>query len=103
ELAVGSRFFTVAVKMYARYTQNVPQSRQFADEVHHGRMANRARAAERQPENGANVVLELARVRPFDRPMPRVVHARRHLVCDQTPALDEEFDREHTCVVEVLE
>ena len=66
-------------------------------------MAERRGAAERQAEDGAQVVLELARLGAFDRPVAGVVHARRHLVRDQLPLRDEELDREHADVVEVLE
>ena len=49
------------------------------------------------------MVLELRGHGPFDRPVPRVVHARRHLVRDQLAAGDEELDGEHAGVAEVVE
>ena len=49
------------------------------------------------------MVLELARLRALDRPVPGVVHARRDLVREQLAADLEQLDREHADVVEVVE
>ena len=46
-------------------------------------VAARPGVAERQAEDGAHVILELAGLRAFDRPVAGVVDARRHLVGDQ--------------------
>ena len=51
----------------------------------------------------AQMVLELARLGAFDRPVPRVVDARRHLVGEQLALVLEQLDREHADVVERLE
>ena len=48
------------------------------------------------------MILELAGLRAFDRPVAGVVNARRHLVRDQPAARDEELDGQHAGVVEVL-
>ena len=45
-----------------------------------------ARRAERQAEDGAQVILELAGDRALDGPVAGVMHPRRHLVGDQPPA-----------------
>src|SRR6185436_20948256 len=66
-------------------------------------MSAGARAAERQPGDGAHVVFELAGFRALDGPMPRVVNARRHLVGDELAARDEELDGEDADIVEVIE
>ena len=44
------------------------------------------------PSDRADVVLELARLRALDRPVPRVVHARRDLVGEQRTADVEQLD-----------
>ena len=49
------------------------------------------------------MVLELARLRAVDRPVRRVVHARRELVREQPAADVEELDREDADVVELVE
>ena len=58
---------------------------------------------ERQTEDRAQVVLELARDGAVDRPVAGVVDARRELVREQ-PAVDlEQLEREHADVVELVE
>src|SRR5438477_552448 len=54
-------------------------------------------------QHGPEVVLELAGLRPLDRPVPRVMDARRHLVGDQPPFVLEELDGEHPDVVQRVE
>ena len=49
------------------------------------------------------MVLELARRRALDRPVARVVHARRELVRQQRAADVEELEREHADVPELVE
>ena len=71
--------------------------------VDHRAHADRVVRAERPAEDRAQVVLELARDRALDRPVTRVVHARRHLVREQLAADLEQLDGEHADVVEVVE
>ena len=59
--------------------------------------------AERQAEDGAQVVLELAGLGAFDRPVARVVDARRDLVREQLAVDVEQLDGEHADVVELVE
>ena len=80
QLAVGPRLFTVAVKVYARHSQNVPQLGDATDEVPHRGMAIGAGTAQWQAENGAHVIFELAGLRAFDSPVAGVVDARSHLI-----------------------
>ncbi len=77
------------------------RARQAADEIDHGGVAARLRGAERQIEDGAQVILELAGDRALDGPVAGVMHARRHLVGDQPAALHEELDGEDAGVMEV--
>ncbi len=55
------------------------------------------------PEDRAQVVLELARLRAFDRPVPAVVHPRRDLVCEQRAADIEQFDTADADIFERVE
>src|ERR1700733_1197970 len=72
-----------------------------ADEIDHGGKAARLRSAERQIEDGTQVILELARDRALDGPVAGVMHPRRHLVGYQPPPPHEELDGEDAGVMEV--
>src|SRR2546423_13985118 len=67
--------------------------------VHHRSPAQRSNA-ERQSEDRAQVVLELARLCTFDRPVSRVVHARRDLVCQHLALYCEQLQRHYAYVLE---
>ena len=67
------------------------------------RLAERVRRAEREAENRPYVVLELARNGAVDRPVTRVVDARRKLVREQLPIDLEQLDGQHTDVAELIE
>ncbi len=58
---------------------------------------------QREPEDRPQVVLELARRGAVDRPVTRVVDARRELVGEQSPVDLEELDGEDAHVVERVE
>src|SRR4051794_9386838 len=83
--------------------QNPCFLRHFTNEIQHCAVAAGGGRAERQVEDGAQVVLELARLRAFDSPVARVVYARSHLVGDQSPSLHEELDGENPGIAEVNE
>ena len=46
------------------------------------------------------MILELAGMRPLNRPMPGVVHPRRHLVGEEAAFMHEELKREHADVLD---
>src|SRR6476620_7402641 len=58
---------------------------------------------ERPAEHGAEVVLELARLGAFDRPVAAVVHPGGHLIGEQVPLELEELDAPDAHVVERIE
>ena len=60
----------------------------------------RARASERHPADGAQMILKLAGDAALDGPVPGVMDARRHLIGDQAPADHEELDGQHPDVIE---
>src|SRR5688572_7363571 len=103
ELAARPFRLAVIVPVQFRPGQELACMRLAADDVDHGGVAARRGAAERQSRDGAHVVLELAGLRALDGPVAGVVHARRHLACDQPPALDEVFDAEHADVAERMQ
>src|SRR5690606_12696211 len=72
---------------------------QMTREIDHHRIPERLRGAGRPAEHGAQVILELARDRSLDRPVPGIMHARRHLVGNEASARREELDREHAPIV----
>src|SRR5690606_27110303 len=81
-----------------RFTRgNVP------DQVQHRRVSAWRGRAQREAADRTEMVLELARLRALDRPVPRVVHSGRHLVRKEVVASLEELDRQDADVVELLE
>ena len=48
------------------------------------------------------MVLELARDRALDRPVPRIVHPRCHFVEHRAVRGGEELDREHADIIECI-
>jgi len=102
DLAAEPRLLAVEVQARAGDRQHRFGGRRRADQVHHRDRAVRRRAAEREAGDRAQVVLELARLRALDRPVPAVVHARRHLVRDQRVADLERLERQHADVAQRL-
>ena len=83
ELPPRPRLLAVPVQVRAGDGQDRRRVRLPADHVDHRDVLPDADAAERKSTDRAQVVLELARLRALDRPVPGVVHARRHLVAEQ--------------------
>ena len=96
----GPRRLAIVVQVHAGHAQDFSRRRHSADQVHHYGVPARTRVAERQAGDSPDMILELAGLGAFDRPVARVVDARRHLVCDQLSALDEVFDAEDPDVAE---
>src|SRR5688572_23936356 len=69
DFAAGAGALTVVVQMRSRNAERGLARGQAPEEVQHGCMAARARVAERPAEDGTQMVLELARLRAFDRPV----------------------------------
>src|SRR3984893_17902985 len=91
-LAPGPRPLAVVVQVHALQRQQRRACRHLSDEIDHGAVPERARGAERQVEDGAQVILELTGDGTLDGPVSGVVHARRHLVGDEPAAAHEELD-----------
>ena len=103
KLSSRARSLPVQVHVRAGDAEQVFERRSITDEVEHDRLAERLRRAERESENSANVILELARHRAVDRPVARVVDARRELVREQPPLDLEQLDGQHADVAERVE
>src|SRR5579872_5725645 len=101
ELAARARLFAVVVQMDPRLLQNRRPGGHAADEVDHGAEAPGPRGAQRQPENAAQVVLELTGLCALDGPVAGVVHAGCHLVGDESPTTHEELDGGDSGVAEM--
>src|ERR1700680_1697423 len=93
-LAPGSRLLAVVVQVQALQRQQRCACGHLPDEIDHGAVPERARGAERQVEDGAQVILELTGGGPLDGPVSGVVNARRHLVGDEPAAAHEELQRQ---------
>ncbi len=65
-------------------------------------MADGSGAAQRQPENGTQMIFELAGFGALDGPVAGVVDTRCHFVGNEPPAMHEELDRQDAGVVEAL-
>src|SRR4249920_3584186 len=80
EFATRTGLLAIPMQMGSLDGEHVVRRWFLTDEVEHRGMVTYAYPAEREAADRPEVVLELARGRALDRPVPRVVHARRHLV-----------------------
>ncbi len=48
------------------------------------------------------MILKLARRRPFNRPVPRVVHPRRHFIRHQFAVTLKKFNRQHSNIIQLF-
>ncbi len=85
-LATGARLLAVIVPVPARLRQNRRALRQCTDPIQHARHAARPSRAQRQAQNGTQVILELRALGAFDRPVPGIVDPGRHFVGQQRVA-----------------
>src|SRR6266568_690575 len=64
------------------------------DKIEHGAVSCGARGAEREAENGAEMVFELAGDGAFDGPVAGIVDTRSHFVGEKLALVFEEFESE---------
>src|SRR5678815_3278557 len=83
QLATWPRVLAVEVQVRAGLGQDIGGRRDGADEIDHRGMSARRGVAQGESQNGAEMVLELAGDGAILRPVAGVVHAWRHLVCEQ--------------------
>src|SRR6266853_2110880 len=91
-LAPGPRLLAVVVQVHPIEGQQGCACGHLPDEIDHGAVAERSRGAERQVEDGTQVIHELTGGGALDGPVSGVVHPRRHLVGDEPAAAHEELD-----------
>ena len=94
------RAFAVGMHVQTGMVWKRRQVRHRTDEVDHRAGGRRDGVPERQTADRAQVVLELRRRRPFDRPVAGVVDPRRELVAQQSLPHLEQLDREDAHVTE---
>src|SRR5882762_4601227 len=100
-LAPGPRLLAVVVQVHALQRQQRCACGHLPDEIDHGAVPQRAGGAERQIEDGAQVILELTGGGALDGPVSGVVHARRHLIGDEPAAAHEELQRQDAGVAKM--
>ena len=97
-LATGTDvLLAIKVQVRARFGEQFGPGQCFLSDqiLHLDCIAGQRDRAERQAANGADMVFELARLGPFDRPMATVVDPRRHFVEDRAVGAGKEFERQY--------
>ena len=109
-LPTGTRLrLAIQMQLHARIGQRRRPVRlavapHVAEQIRHRRRRAQFRGPERQPANGAQLLLELTRHTRVDREMPRVVRARREFVHEQfSRAREKHFHREQPHDLELFE
>ena len=94
----------VQVELYQRVVERLaPFLDVIAEEIFHHSVGVMLDRAQRQTAHRPYELLKLARDAGVDRPMPRIVWARRDLVDEQVAGLrHEHLDREHPDEIELL-
>ena len=83
----------VVVKMGVWVAEHLTHGGDIADEVEHRRPPDWIAQPQWEAAYRAQVVLELAGTRSFDRPVPGVMHARGHLIRQEPTAFLKPLDR----------
>src|SRR6266403_52655 len=94
EFAAGARGFAVEMEVRIGDGENFGGFGEVADEIEHGAVAGGSRGAEREAEDGAEMILKLAGDGAFDGPVAGIVDARGHFVGEELAFALEKFDGE---------
>src|SRR5580692_10106303 len=100
KLASRARLLPVKMKMSRGNSQHLRGFGDFAYEVDHRRGPDHSGGTQGQTTDGPKMVFKLAGHRAFDRPMPRVMDARSHLVREEFAIVFKEFDGQNAHVVQ---
>jgi hypothetical protein len=103
EFAAGAGGFAVEVEVGVGNGEDFGGLGEVADQIEHGAVAGGAGGAERQAEDGAEMVLKLAGDRAFDGPVAGIVDARSHFVDEKFALMFEKFEGEHADVLQRFE
>ena len=100
EFAARAGGLAVEMEMGVRDREDFGGFGEIAYEIEHGAVAGEPGGAEREAEDGAEMVLELAGDSAFDGPVSGIVDPRSHFVGEQFALVFEEFDGEDADVFE---
>src|SRR5258708_17339342 len=103
EFAAGAGGFTVEMEVGVGDGENFGGFREVADEIEHGAVAGGCGGAEREAEDGAQMILKLAGDGAFDGPVAGIVDARSHFVNEKFPLVLKEFKGEDADVFQGFE
>src|SRR5260370_24282056 len=92
EFAAGARGFAVEMEVGVGDGEDFGGFGEVADEIEHGAVAGGSRGAEREAEDGAEMVFELAGEGRLDGPGGRIVGAGRPFLCKELPLGVEKID-----------
>jgi hypothetical protein len=99
EFAAGAGGFAVKMEVRVGDGEDFGGFGEVADEIEHGAMASGSRGTEREAEDSAEMVLELAGDGTFDGPVAGVVDARSHFIGEELALVFKKFDGEHADVL----
>ena len=94
QFAAGARGFSVEMEVRVGDGEDFRRIGEFADEIEHRAVAGRSRGAEREAEDGAEMILKLACDGTFDGPVAGIVDARSHFIGEELALVFEKFDGE---------
>jgi len=94
EFAAGTGGLAVEMEMGVGDSEDFGGFGEVTDKIEHGAVSCGARGAEREAENGAEMVFELAGDGAFDGPVAGIVDTRSHFVGEKLALVFEEFESE---------
>src|SRR6266481_6151736 len=103
QFAAGGGGFAVEVEVGIGDGEDFGRFGEVADEIEHGAVAGRAGRAEREAEDGAEMILKLAGDGAFDGPVAGIVDAGGHFVGEKLAMVFEKFDGEDADVFQGFE
>ena len=103
EFAAGAGGLAIEMEMGVGDGEDFGGFGNVADEIEHGAMAGKTCGAERNAEDGAEMVFELACDCAFDGPMAGIVDARSHFVDEKFTLMLKKFKGKHADVFQGFE
>src|SRR6267143_2890218 len=103
QFAAGAGGFAVEVEVGVGDGEDFGGFGEVANQIEHGAVAGEPCGAERETEDGAEMIFKLAGDGSFDAPMAGIVDARSHLVGKEVALMLEKFDSEDADVFQGFE